>query len=68
MVKLNFFFITAKKTGSLYDSHTDMHNCTYICCGLPQWLSDKESACRAGDEGSVPELGRSPGRGNGNPP
>ena len=31
------------------------------------WLSDKESACNAGDSGSIPELGRSPGAGNGNP-
>ena len=37
---------------------------------LPRWLSGKESACSAedtGDEGSIPELGRSPGDGNGNP-
>ena len=27
----------------------------------------KESACNAGDLGSVPELGRCPGEGNGNP-
>ena len=27
----------------------------------------KESACSAGDPGSIPELGRSPGGGNGNP-
>ena len=27
----------------------------------------KESACNAGDLGSIPELGRSPGRGHGNP-
>ena len=27
----------------------------------------KESACNAGDPGSIPELGRSPGDGNGNP-
>ena len=27
----------------------------------------KESACSAGDPGSVPGLGRSPGEGNGNP-
>ena len=35
------------------------------------WLSDKESACSAGDAGdagSVPGLGRSPGGGHGNPP
>ena len=34
--------------------------------GLPQWLSSKESACYAGDMGSVPP-GRSPGGGHGNP-
>ena len=27
----------------------------------------KESACRVGDLGSIPESGRSPGEGNGNP-
>ena len=35
--------------------------------GLPQWLSGKESACNAGDAGSNPGLGRSPGGGHGNP-
>ena len=31
-----------------------------------RWLSSKESACNAGDRGSVPGSGRSPGEGNGN--
>ena len=35
--------------------------------GLPWWLSSKESACNAGDVGSIPESGRSPEEGNGNP-
>ena len=38
--------------------------------GLPQWLSGKESACNigaAGDKDSIPESGRSPGGGHGNP-
>ena len=35
--------------------------------GLPQWLSGKEPACNAGDSGSIPGSGRSPGEGNGNP-
>ena len=38
--------------------------------GLPQWLSSKLSACDAGDAGdmdSIPELGRRPGGGHGNP-
>ena len=34
--------------------------------GLPWWLSGKESACQAGDVGSVPGLGRSSREGNGN--
>ena len=28
---------------------------------LPWWLSDKESACQAGDRGLIPGSGRSPG-------
>ena len=38
--------------------------------GLPWWLSGKESACNAGaagDVGSIPGSGRSPGGGQGNP-
>ena len=37
------------------------------CPGLPRWLKCKESACNAGDPGSIPALGRSPGGRNGNP-
>ena len=29
-----------------------------------RWLSGKESACQAGDSGSIPGLGRSPGNGS----
>ena len=32
-----------------------------------QWLNGKESTCNAGDSGSIPGLGRTPGEGNGNP-
>ena len=35
--------------------------------GFPDGSDGKESACNAGDPGSIPELGRSPGEGNGNP-
>ena len=35
--------------------------------GLPWWLSGEESAWNAGDWSSIPELGTSPGGGNGNP-
>ena len=32
---------------------------------LPLWLSDKESACNAGDLDLIPGSGRPPGEGNG---
>ena len=35
--------------------------------GFPSGSDGKESACNAGDLGSMPGLGRSPGEGNGNP-
>ena len=35
--------------------------------GLPWWLSGKQSTCHAGDLGSTPGSGRSPGEGNSNP-
>ena len=35
--------------------------------GLPWCLSGRESACNAGDVGSIPGSGGSPGVGNGNP-
>ena len=34
---------------------------------LPVGSDGKESACNAGDPGSIPGSGRSPGEGNGNP-
>ena len=34
---------------------------------FPGVSEGKASACSAGDPGSIPELGRSPGGGNGNP-
>ena len=35
--------------------------------GIYRTLYPTESACNAGDPGSVPGLGRSPGEGSGNP-
>ena len=35
--------------------------------GFPYSSVGKESACNAGDPGSIPGLGRSPGEGTGNP-
>ena len=45
------------------------HNCPCLpnVLGLPRWLSGRESPCNAGDPGSVPGWGISPGEGNGNP-
>ena len=34
--------------------------------GFPSGSDGKESACNAGDPGSIPGSGRSPGEGNGN--
>ena len=51
-----------------------MHNiCTLtydtfiISLGFPGGSDDEESACSAGDLGSITGLGRSPGEGNGHP-
>ena len=35
--------------------------------GFPGSSDGKEPACNVGDPGSIPALGRSPGKGNGNP-
>ena len=34
---------------------------------FPGGSEGKQSACNAGDTGSIPDWGRSPGEGNGNP-
>ena len=40
---------------------------TYTYIGFSGGLDGKESACNAGDTGSIPGSGRSPGEENGNP-
>ena len=40
---------------------------TPVLLGFPCGSAGKESACNAGDLGSIPELGRSPGEGKGYP-
>ena len=40
---------------------------TSVFLGFPGVTDGKESACNAGDPGSIPGLGRSPGGGHGNP-
>ena len=46
-----------------------MFNNMYIIIYMlfPGSSDSKESACNAGDAGSIPGLGRSPGEGHGNP-
>ena len=39
----------------------------FMCEDYPAGSDGKESTCNAGDPGSIPGLGRSPGEGNGNP-
>ena len=39
----------------------------YLIYGFPGGSAGKESACNVGGLGSIPGLGRSPGRGHGNP-
>ena len=43
------------------------YSCLKQIWGSPAGSDGKESACNAGDPGSIPGLGRSPGEGNGNP-
>ena len=38
-----------------------------LVIGFPGGSEDKASACNAGDLGSIPGSGRSPGKGNGDP-
>ena len=40
--------------------------CVYVYMGFPGGSDGKESTCNVGDLGLTPELGRSPGEGNGN--
>jgi len=44
-----------------------LHPLQYHLLGLTWWLTHKESACNAGDLGSILGLEISPGGGHGNP-
>ena len=44
-----------------------LYNTIKVEKGFPGGSNSKESACNAGDPGSIPGWGRSPGEGNGNP-
>ena len=51
----------------LTDEVVDTLNLFMVPRGFPHSSVGKESACNAGDLGSIPESARSPGEGNGNP-
>ena len=50
-----------------YGSGRSLIKTNFYNQGFPGGSDGKESACNAGDQGSIPGLGRSPGEGNGNP-
>ena len=54
----------------IHGQFTKEHICLYklflIALGFPHSSVGKEYICNAGDLGSIPGLGRSPGEGNGN--
>ena len=53
-------------SGSKFETD-QMLECNTSVEGFPRSSVGKESACSAGDPGSIPGLGRTPGAGNGNP-
>ena len=75
-----FPFISSSKQAHIIKGNCEVQRDSTACLG-PQVIKDsqnlnpvfpsgsdsKESACNAGDLGSIPGLGRSPGEGNGNP-
>ena len=63
-----FFFSSVPSLGHSLYSTVCVSVCVCVCTcacsvGLPWWLIGKGSACNAGDPGSIPRLGRSPGGG-----
>ena len=60
-------------TNSIYlhipssDKEANSSNLPFGNGGFPGGSDGKESVCNAGDPGSIPGLGRSPGEGNGYP-
>ena len=56
-----------RQSGTLYLFVNYIYIYLFIYTGLPWWLRWSRIACDAGDLGSIPGLGRSPGGGHGNP-
>ena len=63
----DFAAAAAATQGSKYRT-VIIENYSYsLDMGFPGGSDGKASACNAGDSGSIPGSGRSPGEGNGNP-
>ena len=56
-----------QSTHKISDSDLKKRNLCSNLRSFPHSSAGKKSACNAGDLGSIPGLGRSPGEGNGNP-
>ena len=57
----------AQSQTRLSDEQFQVSTSTATIMGFPGGSAGKESTCNAGDLGSIPGLGRSPGGGNGYP-
>ena len=64
-VKLQQYLVVQNSTHSLSRGFCGLDRVQIPC--FPGGSDGKESACNTGDLGSIPGLGRSPGRGNGTP-
>ena len=68
MLILNSYFThTHTHTDTHTHRHTHTHTHTHTHVGFPGGSDGKESACNAGDLGSISGLGTFPGVGRGNP-
>ena len=63
---LSFWMLSFKPTFSLSSFFFFVRSHEIFLCEIT-WCSLVAQICNAGDLGSIPELGRSPGEGNGNP-
>ena len=74
LLTILYEFQVYSKVIKLHIDFTSLHICIiFFFRGFPRWLGlpgglpGKESACNAGDLGSIPGLGRALGEGNGYP-
>ena len=62
-------FYNIETNSQLTDSNSQLPDLCFVLAVWVdfRWLNGKEVTCNAGDPGSIPGLGRSPGEGKGNP-